>query len=91
MNDWLNRIGYALVVAGIELVLLKYGQFAIAGIVVIFLLFGGMSVLMGHKRLGYGLLIGTVLFALVALLFGWTFMEGWARPEDIFQGKFKTK
>ena len=82
MNDWLNRIGYALVVAGIELTLLKYGQFAIAGIIIIFFLFGGMSVLMGHKRLGYGLLIGTILFTFIALYFGHLFMEDWPTPGE---------
>ncbi|MBL7816742.1 MAG: hypothetical protein JNL70_17105 [Saprospiraceae bacterium] len=87
MGNFLNKSGIALVACLIELAMVKYGEFAFGGIFVIFMLVGGMMILMGHKNAGWGILSGTILFILVLLLFGWTFMEGWPGPQEFMNGK----
>ena len=76
-----------MVVCLVELALVRFGQFAFGGLIVIFILIGGLMVLMGHKVYGWGLVIGTILFTFVLLLFGWTFMEGWPGPQEFMNGK----
>jgi hypothetical protein len=85
--ETLYRSGYALAVAGIEIILMKYAEVAMPGIVVLGLIAGGLSTLMGHKRLGYGLLFGTIFFAFFSLLFGYLFMDGWLSPQDYMNKK----
>ena len=87
MKDFFSKLGVILAVCLAELALVKFGQFAFGGIIVIVGLFGGLMVLMGHKKWGWGMLIGTILFTLVLLLFGWTFMEGWPGPGEFMEGK----
>lgn len=84
MKDWLNRLSWTLVFCVIELALVKFGEFAFGGIMVIFGIFGALAVLMGHKNFGWGLVIGTILFSVVLLLFGWVFMDGWVSPQEYF-------
>lgn len=87
MKNWLNKTGIALATCLVELALVRFGDFAFGGIFVIFALVGGMMILMGHKNYGWGILIGTILFILILLLFGWTFMEGWPGPQEYMNGK----
>lgn len=88
-NNITKRGSTALVTALVLIALMKYGEYSLAGLLVITLVFGAVTTFLDRKNLGYGLLIGALLYALVSLLFGWTFMEGWGRPEDILQGNFK--
>jgi hypothetical protein len=83
----LIRTGYALIIAAIQCALMKYAEVAMPGIIVIGLLLGGLITVMGHKRLGYGMLFGTILYAGFALLFGYLFMEGWLSPQDYLNKK----
>ncbi len=87
MKDWLNKSGIALVVCLAELILVRYGEFAFGGVFVIFILIGGLIALMGHKNYGWGIVSGTVLFIVVLLLLGWTFMPGWPGPQEFLNGK----
>lgn len=87
MKEAFSKFGTALVVCLVELALVRFGQFAFGGLIVIFILIGGLMVLMGHKVYGWGLVIGTILFTFVLLLFGWTFMEGWPGPQEFMNGK----
>lgn len=87
MKNWLNNAGITLAACLVELALVRFGDFAFGGIFVIFALVGGMMILMGHKKYGWGILIGTILFILILLLFGWTFMEGWPGPQEYMNGK----
>ena len=87
MKDWTNKIGYTLLFCIIQLALVKYGQFAFGGVMFIFGLFGALIYLMGHKTIGFGMLVGMLLFTFVLLIFGWAFMEGWVSPQDFWNGK----
>ncbi len=87
MKELLSKIGIILAICLAELALVKYGKFAFGGIMVVVGLFGGLMILMGHKKWGWGMVIGTILFTLVLLLFGWTFMEGWPGPGEFMDGK----
>jgi hypothetical protein len=87
MKDWFNRFGIAVAVCFIGLSLVKFGEFAFGGIFVIFILVGGLILLMGHKNLGWGIVIGTLLFITILLLFGYLFMEGWPGPQEYLEGK----
>ena len=87
MKDSINKFGIALAACLIQLALVKFGQFAFGGLIVIFALIGGLILLMGHKSTGWGIIIGTILFTLVLLLLGWTFMEGWPGPQEFMDGK----
>jgi membrane protein implicated in regulation of membrane protease activity len=87
MKDSLSKFGIALAMCLVELALVKFGQFAFGGLIVIFLLIGGLMVLMGHKSLGWGMVLGTIVFTLVLLLLGWTFMDGWPGPQEFMDGK----
>lgn len=71
----------------IELALVKFGQFAFGGLIIIFGLFGALAWLMGHKNLGIGLIVGLVFFCIVLLIFGYLFMDGWVSPQDYFNRK----
>ena len=81
MKDWTNKIGYTLLFCLIQLALVKYGHFAFGGVMFIFGLFGGLIYVMGHKAIGFGMLVGMLVFSFVLLLFGGFFMEGWISPE----------
>ncbi len=87
MKELLSKVGITLAICLIELALVKFGQFAFGGIIVVVGLFGGLMILMGHKNWGWGMVIGTLLFTIVLLLFGWTFMEGWPGPQEFIDGK----
>ena len=87
MKNGLNKFAYILIACLLELAMVRFGEFAFAGIFVIFLLIGGMMILMGHKDLGWGIFFGTILFMFVLLLFGWVFMEGWPGPQEFMNGK----
>lgn len=87
MKEALNKYGIALAACLIQLALVKYGQFAFGGLIVIFALIGGLMVLMGHKSFGWGIVIGTIVFTVVLLLLGWTFMDGWPGPQEYMDGK----
>ena len=87
MKELLSKIGTTLAICLVELAVVKYGKFAFGGIMVVVVLFGGLMILMGHKKWGWGMVIGTILFTLVLLLFGWTFMEGWPGPGEFMDGK----
>jgi hypothetical protein len=87
MENSLNKFGIALAACLIELALVKYGHFAFGGLIVIFALIGGLMILMGHKSIGWGMVLGTIVFTFVLLLLGWTFMEGWLTPQEMWDGK----
>jgi hypothetical protein len=81
MNNWSSKFGYTLLFCLIQLALVKYGQFAFGGIMFIFGLFGALIYIMGHKAIGFGMVVGMLIFSFVLLLFGGFFMEGWISPE----------
>ena len=87
MKEFLDKSVIIIAICLAELALVKFGQFAFGGITVVVGLFGGLMILMGHKKWGWGMVIGTILFTIVLLLFGWTFMEGWPGPQEFMDGK----
>jgi hypothetical protein len=78
--NWGNRIMTALGVAAFQVILTWYFLFSFWAVIVLFLLLGGLVILLEHKNFGWGLIIGTILFAIGFSLFGWTIMPGWVKP-----------
>ena len=87
MKTFINISIIAVISCILELALVKYGQFAFFGLIIIFGVFGALAWLMGHKNLGIGLIVGLVLFCIILLLFGYLFMDGWINPQDYFNRK----
>ena len=87
MKDWTGKLGYALLFCLIQIVLVKFGKFAFGGLIFLFGIIGGLLVLMGHKKLGWGMVIGTLLFGGFIAAFGYLFMEGWVSAADYWSGK----
>ena len=87
MKTIINISIIAVISCILELALVKYGQFAFGGLIIIFGVFGALAWLMGHKNLGIGLIVGLVLFCIILLLFGYLFMTGWISPQDYFNRK----
>ncbi len=89
MNKYTFISVYTAIFFVIEFVMVKYGKFAFGGVIAMFLFFGFMTSLMGHKHLGRSAYIGTLLFSIVLLFFGYTFMKGWLSPEEFMRSRGK--
>jgi len=87
MNKYTFIAVYTTIFCFIEFVMVKYGKFAFGGVIAMFLFFGFMTSIMGHKDLGRSSYLGTIIFAIILLFFGWTFMKGWLSPEEFMKAK----
>jgi hypothetical protein len=84
MNIWIRRVFYALIFALIEVAIIKYLKLHIVIIAVLFLGFGYLIKALEHRNFGWGMILGSVIFVIFTLTFGWSFMEGWVKPGDYF-------
>jgi hypothetical protein len=84
MNIWLKRIFYALLFAIAEVAIIYFLKLKIVIIAALFLLFGFLIKALEHRNFGWGMIIGTIIFVIFTLTFGWLFMEGWVKPSEYF-------
>jgi hypothetical protein len=82
MVNWKQRIITSLGTALFLIFMLKYMHFSFWTLIVLPLLLGGLMWALEHRNFAIGIIIGTVLFTVFMSLFGWTFMEGWVKPEE---------
>jgi hypothetical protein len=84
MNIWLKRVFFGLIIALIEIAIIKFLKLHIVIIAVLFLGFGYLIKALEHRNFGWGMILGTIIFVIFTLTFGWLFMEGWVKPSDYF-------
>jgi hypothetical protein len=84
MNIWLKRVFFGLIIALIQIAIIKFLKLHIVIIAVLFLGFGYLIKALEHRNFGWGMIIGSIIFVIFTLTFGWLFMEGWVKPSDYF-------